>query len=166
MNPQTLGFNGPPDTGAPCDDGTPPRTPSMFIAFLVYALAWLRSAVLDTLALRMPRRPYYSRPMPMIASRTGGVDYTLAASMHGRKRGGPQVFGGSRHLHGARCRSVGYLPNTVVVVQPGYAAVRTYSETGATHMFQEGWLAKRRDAMGRAASLSFGRPRVRGTGRA
>jgi hypothetical protein len=159
MNPQTLGFNGPPDTDAPCDDGTPPRTPSMFVAFLIYALAWLRSAVLDTLALRMPRRPYYSRPMPMIASRTGGVDYTFAASMHGRKRGGPQVFGGQRHAS-VRCARAPYLPTTVVVVTPGFAEVR--SRTGATHLVQDGWIAKRRDAMERSASLSFGRPRVRG----
>jgi hypothetical protein len=161
MNPHALGFNGPPDGDVPCDDGSPPRTPSMFIAFIAYALAWLRSAALDILVLRMPRRPYYSRPMPMIASLTGGADFTLAASMHGRRRGGPQVFGGSRHLHGARCRAVGYLPNTVVVVQPGYAAVRTYSDAGATHMMQEGWIAKRRDAMQRSASLTFGRSRTR-----
>jgi hypothetical protein len=183
-DPHKLGFNGPPDAsafdGAPiklsswgprsahvCDDGVPLRfpngekmgaRPSMFVAFLVYALAWLRSAVLDILAIRMPRRPYYSRPMPMIASLTGGADFTLAASMHGRRRGGPQVFGGSWNWS-ARCERRPYLPSTVVVVTPGFAEVR--SRTGEKYLVQDGWIAKRRDAMQRSASLTFGRPRTR-----
>lgn len=171
--PHLLGFNGPPDDTpimSTCDDGKPIRLPdgtahagppSLFVAFFLYAWLWAQDAARCILAGRLPSLPYFSRPMPMIPSITGGVDFTLAASMHGRKRGGPQAFGGAWHAV-ARCSPPAYLPRSVVVITPGFSEVRTSS--GATHLVPNGdWHAKRRaSAMARAASLTFGRPRTRG----
>ena len=171
--PHLLGFNGPPDDApimSTCDDGKPIRlpdgsvhagAPSLFVAFFLYAWLWVQDTARFILAGRVPSLPYFSRPMPMIPSITGGVDHSVKASMQGRKRGGPQAFTGAWHATD-RCRSVGYLPQSVVVITPGYAEVRTAS--GATHLVPNGdWHAKRRtSAMARAASLTFGRPRTRG----
>ena len=171
--PHLLGFNGPPDDApimSTCDDGKPIRlpdgsvhagAPSLFVAFFLYAWLWVQDTARFILAGRVPSLPYFSRPMPMIPSITGGVDHSVKASMQGRKRGGPQAFTGAWHATD-RCRSVGYLPQSVVVITPGYSEVRTSS--GATHIVPNGdWHAKRRtSAMARAASLTFGRPRTRG----
>lgn len=171
--PHLLGFNGPPDDApimSTCDDGKPIRLPdgsahagppSLFVAFFLYTWLWMQDTARCLLAGRPPSLPYFSRPMPMIPSITGGVDFTLAASMQGRKRGGPQAFGGAWHAV-ARCSTPAYLPRSVVVITPGFAEVRTAS--GATHLVPNGdWHAKRRtSAMARAASLTFGRPRTRG----
>ncbi len=171
--PHLLGFNGPPDDApimSTCDDGKPIRlpdgsvhagAPSLFVAFFLYAWLWVQDTARFILAGRVPSLPYFSRPMPMIPSITGGVDFTLAASMQGRKRGGPQAFTGAWHAV-ARCSPPAYLPRSVVVITPGYAEIRTSS--GATHLVPNGdWHAKRRtSAMARAASLTFGRPRTRG----
>lgn len=159
INPATLGFNGPADDCSPCDDGSPPRTPHLFWAFLAYVLAWAQDAARDILGGRLPSLPYFSRPMPVIASITGGADFTLAAEMRGVVRGGPQVFGGAAYRHGHKCVQLRYLPATVIVVTPGFAEVT--SRSGATHLVQDGWVARRRAEMTRAASLSFGRPRTR-----
>jgi hypothetical protein len=97
--------------------------------------------------------------MPVIASITGGVDFTLKAEMQGRERGGPQVFGGARYVHGAKCVPLRYLPATVIVVTPGFSEIS--GRSGATHLVQYGWVARRRIEMDRAASLTFGRPRTR-----
>lgn len=173
LAPHLLGFNGPPDdapTMSTCDDGKPLRLPdgtahagppSLLIALCLYAWLWLRDAARLLRAGRLPSLPYFSRPMTMIPSITGGVDFTLAAALHGRKRGGPQAFTGAWHACD-RCRSPAYLPESVVVFTPGYAEIRTAS--GATHLVPNGdWHAKRRtSAMARAASMTFGRPRTRG----
>ena len=167
--PHLLGFNGPPDDApimSTCDDGKPIRlpdgsvhagAPSLFVAFFLYAWLWAQ----DTARCLLPSLPYFSRPMPMIPSITGGVDHSVKASMQGRKRGGPQAFTGAWHAV-ARCSPPAYLPRSVVVITPGYAEIRTSS--GATHLVPNGdWHAKRRtSAMARAASLTFGRPRTRG----
>ena len=171
--PHLLGFNGPPDdapTMSTCDDGTPIRLPdgsahagppSLLVAFFLYAWLWVQDSARCILGGRLPSLPYFSRPMPMIPSITGGVDHSVKASMQGRKRGGPQAFTGAWHAV-ARCSTPAYLPRSVVVITPGYAEVRTAS--GATHIVPNGdWVAKRRaSAMARAASLTFGRPRTRG----
>lgn len=171
--PHLLGFNGPPDDApimSTCDDGTPIRLPdgsahagppSLLVAFFVYAWLWLADSARCILAGRLPSLPYFSRPMPMIPSITGGVDHSVKATMQGRKRGGPQAFTGANHAC-ARCSPPAYLPRSVVVITPGFAEVRTAS--GATHLVHDGsWVAKRRaSAMARAASLTFGRPRTRG----
>ena len=193
-SPQDLGFNGPADVGHPCDDGepiyfppvitrkhcvtdaqytlvrrlahgNPLGPPSLFVAFFLYVFAWMKASVQAILTRRMPSLPYFSRPMPVLATISGGGDYTLAASLRGRVRGGPQVFGGPRHAR-ARCISgASYLPETVVVVTPGYAEVT--SRSGATHLAGDGgWIARRREGMQRRASLTFGRPRTRGTSKA
>ena len=168
-----LGFNGPPDdapTMSTCDDGKPIRLPdgsahagppSLFVAFFLYAWLWVQDTARCLLSGRLPSLPYFSRPLPMIPSITGGVDHSVKASMQGRKRGGPQAFTGAWHAV-ARCSPPAYLPRSVVVITPGYAEVRTAS--GATHLVPNGdWHAKRRaPAMARAASLTFGRPRTRG----
>lgn len=172
LAPHRLGFNGPAHTHtmSTCDDGKPIRLPdgsahagppSLFTAFWLYAWLWVQDAARRILAGRLPSLPYFSRPMPMIPSITGGADFTLAASMHGRKRGGPQAFTGPWHAV-ARCSTPAYLPKSVVVITPGFAEVRTSS--GATHLVPSGdWVARRRaPAMARAASLTFGRPRTRG----
>ena len=169
-DPHLLGFNGPADHMSTCDDGKPLRlpdgtahagAPSLLVAFFLYAWLWVQDTARCLLAGRLPSLPYFSRPLPMIPSITGGVDHSVKASMQGRKRGGPQAFTGAWHATD-RCRSVGYLPQSVVVITPGYAEVRTSS--GATHLVPNGdWHAKRRtSAMARAASLTFGRPRTRG----
>lgn len=172
--PHLLGFNGPPDdapTMSTCDDGKPIRLPdgsahagppSLFVAFFLYAWLWLQDTARCLLSGRLPSLPYFSRPMPMIPSITGGVDHSVKASMQGRKRGGPQAFTGAWHAV-ARCSPPAYLPRSVVVITPGYAEIRTSS--GVTHLVPEpyGFIAKRRtSAMARAASLTFGRPRTRG----
>ena len=171
--PHLLGFNGPPDDApimSTCDDGKPIRlpdgsahagAPSLFVAFFLYAWLWVQDTARFILAGRVPSLPYFSRPMPMIPSITGGVDHSVKASMQGRKRGGPQAFTGAWHACD-RCRSPAYLPESVVVITPGFSEVRTSS--GATHIVPNGdWHAKRRtSAMARAASLTFGRPRTRG----
>lgn len=171
--PHLLGFNGPPTDPlmSTCDDGKPIRLPdgtahagppSLLVAFFLYAWLWAQDTARCLLSGRLPSLPYFSRPMPMIPSITGGVDHSVKASMQGRKRGGPQAFTGAWHATD-RCRSVGYLPQSVVVITPGYSEVRTAS--GATHLVPDpyGFIAKRRaSAMARAASLTFGRPRTRG----
>ena len=170
LAPHLLGFNGPADHMYTCDDGKPLRLPdgtahagppSLLVALVLYAWLWLRDAVRLIRAGRLPSLPYFSRPMPMIPSITGGVDHSVKASMQGRKRGGPQAFTGAWHAV-ARCSTPAYLPRSVVVITPGYSEVRTSS--GATHLVPNGdWHAKRRtSAMARAASLTFGRPRTRG----
>ncbi len=170
--PHLLGFNGPPDDApimSTCDDGKPIRlpdgsvhagAPSLFVAFFLYAWLWVQDTARFILAGRVPSLPYFSRPMPMIPSITGGVDHSVKASMQGRKRGGPQAFTGAWHAV-ARCSPPAYLPRSVVVITPGFAEVRTAS--GATHIVPNGdWHAKRRtSAMARSASLTFARPRVR-----
>ena len=169
--PHRLGFNGPPDDApimSTCDDGKPIRLPdgsthagppSLLVAFFLYAWLWMQDTTLCLLAGRLPSLPYFSRPMPMIPSITGGVDFTLAASLQGRKRGGPQAFTGAWHSN-ARCVSMRYLPATVIVVTPGFSEVA--GRSGATHLVESGWVASRREHMARAASLTFGRPRTRG----
>lgn len=149
----TLIPNAPTDDAMLCDDGkTPARTISTLAAFWLYVVAWLQDSARCILAGRMPSMPYYSRPMPVIPSLTGGVNYSLAASLQGKHRGGPQVFGGAWHAM-ARCRTAEYLPASIIVVTPGFAEVSTIS--GATHLVQRGWVARRR-AMARAAALTFG----------
>ena len=170
LAPHLLGFNGPADHMSTCDDGKPLRlpdgtahagAPSLLVAFFLYAWLWLQDTARLIRAGRLPSLPYFSRPMSVIPSITGGADFTLAASMQGRKRGGPQAFTGAWHAV-ARCSPPAYLPRSVVVITPGYAEIRTSS--GATHLVPNGdWHAKRRtSAMTRAASLTFGRPRTRG----
>lgn len=171
--PHLLGFNGPPDDTpimSTCDDGKPIRLPdgtahagppSLFVAFFLYAWLWAQDAARCILAGRLPSLPYFSRPMPMIPSITGGVDFTLAASMHGRKRGGPQAFGGAWHAV-ARCSPPAYLPRSVVVITPGSPrsarpAVRPTSCPTAT-----GMPSVAPGDFARAASLTSGRPRTRG----
>ncbi len=170
LAPHLLGFNGPADLMSTCDDGKPLRLPdgtahagppSILVALCLYAWLWLRDAVRLIRAGRLPSLPYFSRPMSVIPSITGGVDHSVKASMQGRKRGGPQAFTGAWHAV-ARCSPPAYLPRSVVVITPGYAEIRTSS--GSTHLVPEpyGFIAKRRaSAMARAASLTFGRPRTR-----
>lgn len=169
IDPHLLGFNGPADHMSICDDGKPLRLPdgtahagppSLLVALCLYVWLWLRAAARRLRAGSLPSAPYFSRPMTMIPSITGGADFTLAASMQGRKRGGPQVFGGAVHARD-RCRSPAYLPEHVVVFTPGYAEIPMAS--GATRIVPSGgWIARRRThSMARAASLTFARPRVR-----
>ena len=167
--PHLLGFNGPADNMSECEPKHPGirgvittthRVGATFVAFFLYAWLWVQDTARFILAGRVPSLPYFSRPMPMIPSITGGVDHSVKASMQGRKRGGPQAFTGAWHAV-ARCSPPAYLPRSVVVITPGYAEIRTAS--GATHLVPNGdWHAKRRtSAMARAASLTFARPRVR-----
>ena len=182
------GHNAPGDGADPCDDGSqvflpaiiteehcvnaeqlelvmemvhegPFTPPPLFWAFVAYVLAWLGDAARDIRAGALPSLPYFSRPMPVLASITGGADFSLAAAMDGREHGGPQVFGGARHRHGHKCLALAYLPETVVVITPGFVEVTLRS--GASRLVESGWVAKRREDMARAASLSFGRPRTR-----
>jgi len=152
-----------------CDDGKPIRLPdgtahagppSLLVAFFVYVWLWAQDAARCILGGRMPSLPYFSRPMTVIPSITGGVDFTLAAGIRGRKRGGPQAFTGAWHAV-ARCSPPAYLPRSVIVTTPIFREISTSS--GATHLVPDGsWIAKRRASVARAASRTFGRPRTRG----